>query len=298
MPNNPLSTFRAVEPPFAGFQAAAGLASVPFVLYHQRIGPKAASGTVQTAQASTATALQADRFLPWLHRSYSEVYPAAIPNAYDRVYIFPMVCLDTTPGDNGGTSVPTVAFMDAVTGWVPPMIIPYGLLPETRGQSDSGKLSKTRFPDDLVSAIAPSATLQHSTRTNGLWMPLQAYASNFTTSNQQITAASSTYLSSVPRNLVTSAGIGNGYMLPRDAAISYSSTSAGTSATPVVSPYTASVTGPIIGAGLEFTLSGCQELVVALASSPTYPTITINAQTASTFGSVSMNMFLMGVFLG
>lgn len=299
MPNNPLVTFRAVEPSNPGFTAAVGLTSAPFVLQHYR-SFAAATASAQTTVAPTPITLAATRFMPWLNRMSNNVYPVAVPNAYDRVYIFPMLCLDTTPSADL-TPVPTTGAINSLATYAPPAIIPFGLLPETRGAGTGGKLLKSRLPDDLITAAAPSATPQFSTRTDGLWMPLMPYASNFTTNNAQITAALSNYSSSVPRNLVTNAGIGNGYMLPLDASISLSTTSSITSATPGLAAYTtASTVGPVISAGLEFTLSGCQELVVSLANIPTLPQYTIDANAGATLTGAGMgfNFFLMGMFLG
>lgn len=298
MPNNPLVTFRAVEPSNSGFTAAVGLTSAPFVLQHYR-SFIAATGSSQATAAAVTISLAADRFLPWINRTNNNVYPVAVPNAYDRVYIFPMLCLDTTPSADA-TPVPTTGFINALTSYAPPAIIPFGLLPETRGAGTGGKLLKSRLPDDLITAAAPSATPQFSTRTNGLWMPLMPYASNFTTNNAQITVANNAYSSSVPRNLVASAGIGNGYMLPLDASISMSTTGAASAASPALAAYTTGTAGPVISAGLEFTLSGCQELVVSLANTPTLPTHTIDANAGTTLGGagVGYNFFLMGMFLG
>ena len=297
MPNNPLVTFRAVEPSNPGFTAAVGLTSAPFVLQHYRSSAPA-TAALQSAVAPTAITLAVDRFMPWINRTSNNVYPVAVPNAYDRVYIFPMLCLDTTPSTDA-TPLVTTGFINALTTYAPPMIIPFGLLPETRGAGTGGKLLKSRLPDDLITAAAPSATPQFSTRTNGLWMPLMPYASNFTTNNAQITVANAAYSSSVPRNLVTSAGIGNGYMLPRDASISMAPATAATAADPALAAYTTATAGPVISAGLEFTLSGCQELVVSLANSPTLPNYSIDGQASSSLhGSVGFNFFLMGMFLG
>ena len=269
MPNNPLVTFRAVEPSNPGFTAAVGLTSAPFVLQHYRSFIGATASAQATAAAVTIT-LAADRFMPWINRTSNNVYPVAVPNAYDRVYIFPMLCLDTTPSSDA-TPVPTTGSINILTNYAPPMIIPFGLLPETRGAGTGGKLLKSRLPDDLITAAAPSATPQFSTRTNGLWMPLMPYASNFTTNNAQITLASSTYSSSVPRNLVTGAGIGNGYMLPRDAAISMGSTSAATAALPDIVANSSGTSGAVIDAQTGSTLTGA---------------------------GVGFNFFLMGMFLG
>ena len=283
MPNNPLVTFRAVEPSNSGFTAAVGLTSAPFVLQHYR-SFIAATGSSQATAAAVTISLAADRFLPWINRTNNNVYPVAVPNAYDRVYIFPMLCLDTTPSADA-TPVPTTGFINALTSYAPPAIIPFGLLPETRGAGTGGKLLKSRLPDDLITAAAPSAT---------------PHASNFTTNNAQITVANNAYSSSVPRNLVASAGIGNGYMLPLDASISMSTTGAASAASPALAAYTTGTAGPVISAGLEFTLSGCQELVVSLANTPTLPTHTIDANAGTTLGGagVGYNFFLMGMFLG
>ena len=296
MPNTPLQVFRTVEPANYAFGATATLASSPFVLYHVR-SSTAHTNSDQLAATFPAPTISPTRFLPWVNRLDDSVYPVKIPAAYDRIYVFPMLVLDTVP-NTAGTPVIPVAFINDLAGWIPPQIIPFGLLPETKNTSLGGKMQQALIPDDVIRTKQPLATPQFSVREHGMWMPLPTYASNFTTSNVSTALHSATAFSSVPRNLVTGAGVGGAYALPRDVSISNSTAASTTLADPKIAAYTSSVKGPMIGQGLEFATTGCQEIVLSLASAPVYPTYTINAGTAGVNGAVGANFFMMGVFLG
>lgn len=356
MPNNPLSTFRAVEPPFAGFSAAAGLASVPFVLHHVRTevaytpsGGAAGSGTAVTAWANISSTSfpnvgkTATRFMPWVNRLDSAVYPVAIPNAYDRVYIFPVFMLDRTPLHAVSTStadgVTTTTITDTFATNLPvisspisylaPSIIPYGLFPETRNAGSGGTMTKSRLPDDLIRAASGVAVPLSGVKENGLWGVLPPYASNFTTLNTLSVAGTAAAPTSGGRYVVSRTAssetnvLGNGYALPSDFSISNSTTSnlavtAGASgAAPAASGTTASDATYVTGAGLEFSLQGCTELVVAhavdhsglaftanaagiplLAGTAAGPPATNGNVEGTYYPKVAANYFLMGVFLG
>lgn len=352
MPNNPLSTFRAVEPPFAGFQAAANLASKPFVLQHVRssevayapTGGAAGSGTAVTAwasitaQAFTLPTLDADRTLPWVAREKSWIYPVSVPNAYDRVYIFPVYMLDrvplhvvqiSTPGTGTATTTVTDSyptnlpvFAAPTNAYTAPVILPYGMFPETRGSSASGALLNTRFPDDLIAASNSRAQAIAATRTYGLWNALMPYASNFSTGNGNSVASSATNPVSLARYTVpgTSTNIGAGYYLPNDLSVSptVASTTGAMAANNAQFAASSSNQTYLAGLGLEFSLQGCSELVVTTlinpsnipqwtASSTGLPLVAgtsgsdpvVNGNAPGTYyPTVASNYFLMGVFLG
>lgn len=312
MPNNPLSTFRAVEPPFAGFQAAAGLASVPFVLSWCKTNLTGttglATGTVLPYSSTNTTATttgwdttsnpsgitaDADRTIPWLARAKSEIYPAAIPNAYDRVYIYPLYIIEGTTA--GATLTPPLTAANH-TG---PFILPFGLLPGTRGTGTAGSLNDrgTRFPDDLLASQSSPLSYDYSTRTNGSWIVLPPYASNFMTSNAIDYSNTEAAPGSFGRSASSSANgkFGAGYQLPADYTISKSVTG---------TPYASVATGSgnvqffksssLTGVGIEYALQGCQELVVVPQTFPD----TLTWTTAANAEAFRVHMFLMGVFLG
>lgn len=352
MPNDPLKTFRAVEPANWGFGASATIASKPFVLQHVRstevaytpTGGTAGSGNAVTAWASitsqsfTLPTLDADRTLPWVAREKSWIYPVSVPNAYDRVYIFPVYMLDrvplrvvqtstpttgtatTTVTDSYPTNLPVIAA--ATNTYTAPTILPYGMFPETRGSSAVGGLLNTRLPDDLITASNPRAQPIAATRTYGLWNALMPYASNFNSGNGGSVASSATNPVSLARYTVpsTSVNIGAGYQLPNDLSVS-PTVSAATAAMTTTNPQFAVSTSNqtyLAGLGLEFSLQGCSELVVTTLINPTgLPTWTasstglplvagtsgsdpvVNGNAAGTYyPTVASNYFLMGVFLG
>lgn len=352
MPNDPLKTFRAVEPANWGFGASATIASKPFVLQHVRssdvpytpTGGAAGSGTPVSAWANIGAqnfpslTLDADRTLPWLARAMSQIYPVSVPNAYDRVYIFPVYMLDRVPLHVVQTSTPvsgsvTTTITDSYPTNLPVIgaatntyqaatILPYGMFPETRGSSAVGSLLNTRLPDDLITASNPKAQPIAATRTYGLWNALMPYASNFNSGNGGSVASSATNPVSLARYTVsgTSTNIGAGYQLPNDLSVS-PSPSGSSAMSSTNAQFAASLPTNqtyLTGLGLEFSLQGCSELVVVPLINPSgvptwtanatgLPTLTgtngtdpvVNGNAAGTYyPTVAANYFLMGVFLG
>lgn len=300
MPNEPLQTYRAVDPVGYHFGSIATTASQPFVLAHNHVALTAAAagttgavtstgstGTTATGagwqtQAPGSMVLDANRCLPWLARNFDGIYPVAVPNAYDRILIFPMYTIE---GQGATLTAPTT--FDA------PAIIPFGLLPETRGFTDVNKLNPkiARFPEDLIASLAPvSGSTGHgiNLRTNGSWMPLHPYGSNFLASNQ---ATENTYATSSPSAFPRDPAplFGLGYRLPSDVSISSSTTSvmaaAGTSH---------AASNLIVGAGIEYNTLGSKEIVAVPMIHPSSLTWTVNPP-ATAF---RVHWFLMGVFLG
>jgi hypothetical protein len=312
MPNNPLSTFRAVEPPFAGFQAAAGLASVPFVLSWCKTSLTGAAGTATgtlTHLASTGTTtigqgwdltntptgitVDVDRAIPWLAREKSEIYPAAIPNAYDRVYIFPLYIIEGTTA--GATLTPPLTTATH-TG---PSILPFGLLPGTRGAATAAALNDrgTRFPDDLIASQAAPLRYDYSTRTNGSWIVLPPYASNFMTNNAATVTNNESLPGSGARITTNTANgtLGLGYRFNSDYTISKSAGLNGTAGQPTASGNARfAASSSLTGSGMEFSLQGTQELVVVPQGFPS----TLTWTTAANAEPFRVHMFMMGVFLG
>lgn len=300
MPNTPLKTFRAVEPANWGFGSTATLASQPFVLAHNYVTYTAtgvSTGTVLSATStgtnSTSTGwqsqapgnmiLDANRCLPWLARDLDGIYPVAVPNAYDRVYIFPMYTIQ-------GASA-SIAFVAGTTN--APYIIPFGLAPDTRGYTDVNKLNPliARFPEDLIGALTPptgGAAHGVNFRTNGAWVPLPPYASNFVSANSTV---DNSYTNSSPASFargIIGPKFGAGFQLPNDVTISTSGTGVMGSAA------VQHAAGPVIvGAGIEYSTMGSQEIVAVPMTHPS--TLTWNATTGSQF---RVHWFLMGMFLG
>lgn len=322
MPNTPLQTFRTVEPANYGFGSSATLASRPFVLSWIRTSTftssGAATGTV-TNTASTATTtttlgwndggptttvsgtpptqvnplLNADRCLPWVARSMEHIYPVKVPNAYDRIYIFPMYCIEARAGASISATM--------AGAYLGSSAIPFGLIPETRGYTTTGKADPllSRLPDDLLdpfiaaNPIEPSGAAAvsslPSTRTNGLWTTLPPYSANFTTSN-----ASNGNSESAPSHIARSTSTANGklgaaYNFPVDISISKANTGAMTAANVQVA------TGPVIvGLGLEFQILGCEEIVL----SPVVGPGSFNWTVATAGDKFRLHWFMMGVFLG
>lgn len=297
MPNAPLKTFRAVEPANWGFGSTATLASQPFVLAHNYVTYTAtgtATGTVLTSTStgtnSTTTGwhsqspgnmvTNANRCLPWLARDFDGIYPVAVPNAYDRVYIFPMY---TIQGDAA-----SIAFSTTTAA---PFVIPFGLAPDTRGYTDVNKLNPliARFPEDLIGALTPptgGAAHGVNFRTNGAWVPLPPYASNFVSANSIVDNSYSTSPASFARDI--NPRFGAGFQLPDDVSISTSNTGVmgPTAVQHVASPV-------IVGAGIEYSTMGSQEIIAVPMTHPS--TLTWNATSGTQF---RVHWFLMGMFLG
>lgn len=229
----------------------------------------------------TFETLASTRFLPWTLRTASSCYPVRVPNAYNRVYIYPLwiTSTDDTTAGNMPYFVPGT--------YVAPYIMPYGLFPETRGHTTFSKLNPKcyRFPDDVVTAANTSDTVSSPTRTNGLWSVLPPYGTNATTSNGTLTTGVGNTFGRVPGL------VGAAYMLPDDLSISSSTANALAGDNPRLSN-----SSQIMGMGQEYQTLGTEEIVVALGSDPTGLTI---SNAASVVGkSYRAHFFLMGVFLG
>jgi hypothetical protein len=297
MPNAPLKTFRAVEPANWGFGSTATLASQPFVLAHNyvtytsnattgTVTPTASTGTTATgagweSQAPGNMTVNANRCLPWLARDLDGIYPVAVPNAYDRVYIFPMYTIQGA-----------AASIALASTTIAPYIIPFGLAPDTRGYTDVNKLNPliARFPEDLIGALTPpTGGAGHGVnfRTNGAWVPLPPYASNFVSANSTV---DNSYTNSSPASFARDVAgkFGAGFQLPDDVTISTSTTAVmnATAVQHAASPV-------IVGAGIEYSTMGSQEIVAVPMTHPS--TLTWNATNATQF---RVHWFLMGMFLG
>lgn len=281
MPNLPLQLFRAVEPAHFGFAAGATLASQPFVLYHERSTVTIGSGEVVPSTAiSFSGSLSADRFNPWVWRNNDACYPVKIPNAYDRIHVFPMYVLSASSGSPGSFALPGT--------YAAPWIMPFGLAPQTRDFTATNKLhpNVSRLPDDIIAAMNLVASF--NSRTNGIWNVLAPYASNFSTSNGILAVGSSANPTSFGR---ATTGTGTGYALPDDLSVA----TAGTGFLAENNARWATGSPVLIGMGHDFQTMGAEELVVAPGSSPSG----INANYAQTIGvSYSCHYFLMGTFLG
>lgn len=281
MPNLPLQTFRAVEGAHPGFTSTVTLASQPFVIHHQKVFDLTAADTASfTGQTATFETLATTRFFPWTARNADSCYPVAIPNAYNRVYIYPMWLTSTDDTANQ-------PYFEIGT-YIAPYIMPFGLFPETRGYATANKLNPKmyRFPDDVITNVNTSDVVGSDTRTNGLWSVLPAYGANYETSNGAITSAANTLSMGRATGLV-----GASYLLPDDFSISSATTSALASTTPLASNSTS-----ITGMGTEYQTLGCQELVVSLGSNPSGLTIGGSAKVVAK--KYRAHFFLMGVFLG
>lgn len=317
MPNTPLQTFRSVEPANYGFGSSATMASRPFVLSWlrtQTFTSNAGTGTVLNATSTGTTAtsngwndsgpntggtlplLNADRCLPWVARNMEHIYPVKVPNAYDRIYIFPMYCIEARTGASISGSVNSL--------YVGPSAIPFGLIPETRGYTTTGKADPllSRLPDDLLdpfiaanpieSSGAPAVSSLPSTRTNGLWTTLPPYSANFTTSNVT-NANTESAPSHIARSTIGSTGkIGAAYNFPADISISKATINA---ANPMIPTNVRVENGPVVvGSGLEFQILGCEEIVL----SPIIAPGTMNWVVATSGDKFRIHWFMMGVFLG
>lgn len=284
MPNDPLKTFRAVEPAHLGFGSMATQASQPFVIHHQEIASVATGvgGAPATGVAATYQALSVDRFTPWTLRTASSCYPVAVPNAYDRIYIFPAFATSWS----GGTSTPSVE----IGTYVAPSIVPFGLTPQTRNFSTSNKLNPSlhRLPDDIITgANNGQVNTGFNLRANGFWIPLSTYASNFSTSNGLLSAAGSTNPTHFLRGQT---GAGSAAFLPNDFSLSRSTTSA------ITTSDAQKANGSfLVGLGTEFQTMGAEEIVVGLGSNPSGITLGHPNEAAQTY---KMHFFLMGILLG
>jgi hypothetical protein len=313
MPNNPLKTFRTVEPANYGFGSSATLASRPFVLYHQ-INSIDTTGTVDTAADVPAWATthvnRTSKCIPWLIRNEDEIYPVAIPNAYDRVYIFPMYVVEQSVARTAADYIQLGIQEGASSLYIAPLIFPFGRFPETQGLSTVGKLdpNQHRIPDDLIALNQLNASGSPlNTRANGLWTVLPPYATNFTTGNSTNVTSNEANPASVARIQTTAANsvIGTGYRLPPDLSISSTTaaalvTGAAGSAHAKYAAGTASTgfttEGVVIGTGIEYQTMGCDELVVSPQNLPVKLRYTPRGATAGVAARV--HWFLMGVFLG
>jgi hypothetical protein len=234
----------------------------------------------------------ADRALPWVIRNHDWIYPVKVPNAYDRIYIFPMYTIEARTG---------ASLQMAMSATDSAAVLPFGLFPETRGHTTSNTLVDTgsRFPDDLINRLSIADPLEStaplavgalpSTRTNGIWTVLPPYSANFTTAHHTNTNNEANP-SHIARSLVTSAGkIGSAYALPPDMGISRADTTA------FQSGDAKPATGPVVvGLGFEFQTMGTEEIVVVPAYAP--PSITWTVATSG--DKFRLHWFLMGVFLG
>jgi hypothetical protein len=177
MPNTPLQTFRAVEPANYGFGAAATLASRPFVLNHCTYTFTGA-GSAVTTQAVTFNAATADanRFIPWLARNFDNpattgsYYPVRVPQAYDRIYVFPMYRTSTDD-----TQVNANAVTLTQSSYDAPRVFPMGLFPETRDYTTSNPNNPLNavIPEDVIRKGYPThvSNADYNTRTHGIWSP-------------------------------------------------------------------------------------------------------------------------------
>jgi hypothetical protein len=292
MPNEPLQTYRAVDPVGYHFGSIATTASQPFVLAHFTSVNYTALNATNQLMTFNSLALDADRFVPWVARNFDNsgttgsYYPVAVPNAYDRILIFPMYRLVRS------SSVPDLVFGTA-SAYVPPFILPMGLTPQTRGFTDVNKMNPKlyRFPDDVPTDSGyERVSGSYNIRTHGLWIPLAPYATNSLTSNGTMAVATSTDPRSFGRNPVV--GTGTAYHLPADLSISKATTSGLTLAN---AQHATGSANTMIGMGIEFQTQGCQEIVCSLGSLPTGITIT---DTGSAGIVRRVELFLMGVFLG
>lgn len=292
MPNEPLQTYRAVDPVGFHFGSIATTASQPFVLGHFTSEFLVAGANTNATVTFRGTALDANRFTPWLARNFDNstttgsYYPVAVPNAYDRILIFPMYRLVRSAGFT------QFSFGTAST-YVPPFILPMGLTPQTRAFTTSNALNPRlyRFPDDIpVASNYERVSGSYNIRTHGLWIPLSPYATNGLTNNGTMNTASNTDARSFGRNPV--AGTGTAYHLPADLSISKAATSGLALAN---AQYAAGSADVMIGMGLEFQTHGCEEIICPLGSLPTNLTITDNATSGVARG---VELFLMGMFLG
>jgi hypothetical protein len=285
MPNPPLQTFRAVEPAHFGFAAASTLASQPFVLYHEQSSAVTGAGSPGTNVAATfISTFAANRFQPWLWRDSDPCYPVKVPNAYDRIHIWPLFIITSSSSNDTASSLT----FGTLTSYAAPFIMPFGLAPQTRGFTTANRLNPDihRLPDDILARL--NLLPSFDSRVNGLWNVLPPYASNFSTSNGLMAVGSATNPTSFGR---ATTGTGLGYALPDDFSIS----NAATSALSESAAQYATGGRVLIGMGHDFQTLGAEEIVVAPGSSPTGMTFN---HPGTNGVSYRVNYFLMGTFLG
>lgn len=285
MPNIPLQNFRAVEPANFGFAAGATLASQPFVLYHEQSTAVVGAGTPGTNVAATfLSTFAANRFQPWLWRNNDACYPVDVPNAYDRIHVWPLYIVSSSNSANA----PSTLTFGNLTSYAAPFIVPFGLAPQTRGFTTANRLNPLahRLPDDILAAAGLVSSFD--TRANGLWNVLPPYASNFSTSNGLMAVGSATNPTSFGR---ATTGTGLGYALPDDFSIS----NAGTGALSESAAQYATGGQVLIGMGHDFQTMGCEEIVISPGASPTG--ISFN-HPGTNGASYRVNYFLMGALLG
>lgn len=307
--NTITKNFRAVEPANWGFGASSAMSSQPFVVHHQRllirtntsgttaiVATNVVTGgegsTIMSVSGSSTASAAANTFQPWaLRSSDTKTYPVAIPNAYDRVLLFPMFITDSTAPVTPGL----LKFVAPPASYTAGAVMPFGLLPQTRDSSTVNRMNENgpHLPNDLISKINPSTTLNFDTRTNGLWVPLAPYATNFATGNGQLlTIAAGTPSHLGRHNAAGVAGIGTGYYLPNDFTISSASGGVG-----LLQPAAAD-SSMITGQGIEFQTLGCEELIVSVFQLPTNLTCSTATVATEANSTYSVNYFLMGVFVG
>lgn len=286
MPNTPLQTFRAVEGASPAFTAGVSLASQPFVLYHT-VAEVTGSGAGAVSNASVSwAALDATRFRPWLARDLDATYPVKVPNAYNRVYIYPVYIGST---DDVVGNIPSFT---PGNGYRAPYVFPFGLQPETRGHTTVNKLNPKcyRFPDDIISHSYPSDLTNFATRTNGLWSLMLPVGATPASGHGELAAVTNATFGRNALQNGSANGVGNAFALPNDFTIS----TAGTSAVSPTSALAGNNTMSMIGMGHEFQTMGSEELVVSLGSNPTINWGYANTSTKK----YRAHLFLMGMFLG
>lgn len=284
----PLQTFRAVEGASPAYTAAVTLASQPFVLHFATI-EVTGNGTPGTS-VSTGTSwptLPAERFRPWVQRNDALTYPVKVPNAYDRVYVYPVY---TTSTDDVEANIPTIT---PNNGFTAPLVLPFGLQPETRGHTTVNKLNPKcyRFPDDVLLNAYPGAvykTDQLNTRTNGLWSLLPHDGVDDSVRNGQYPTLAG--VGSGRTAFASSNGTGGLYQLPNDFTISSASTSALNEGVALVGNNTMS----IFGMGQQFQTLGSEELVLSIGR---YPSFVWNHAGVNT-KKYRVHLLMMGMFLG
>ena len=312
MSNLPLQAFRMVEPANWGFGASATMASQPFVLSHMHVSATASAAnssgeitpTSMTGTNTNGVGWEAGvgngalvnntgRCVPWVARSLSGIYPVAVPNAYDRIYIYPMYTIEAA-GNTAG------AFLSMASTFSAPLLMPFGLLPQTRSESTTSRynpIDGTRFPDDVINGMSDAATYQSAgapthginTRLDGSWITLPPYSSNFVSANGVVdNAYTTTSPASFARNISNST-FGAGYQLPDDVSISLASA---TTMSPTVVSHSPSRV--IVGAGIEYQTMGAEEIVAVPMRHPSSLTFGLTVP-ATQF---RCHWFLMGVFLG
>jgi hypothetical protein len=295
MANEPLQNFRAVEPANYGFGASATIASQPFVLNHCSVTESGTATPIAGAALTFNAGITGDtnRFLPWVSRTNTNqettgaYFPVKVPNAYDRIYIFPMYCTSTdAEAENVGIGAGTL------TG---PYVIPMGLAPQTRGFSTSNKLNDriSRVPDDILAKEYPDEVYTTlDSRTNGIWNPLLPYSSNFSTSSGAWNVTGTNNPTSFGRaSYGATPSVGSGYQLPPDFTISVNDGGAFTSGdSALVNPM------PFItGVGIEYQTMGAEEIVCCLGAPPTGFT---RYHPSTTGKQYTYHWFTMGMFLG